>query len=200
MSRIKLRGSEHELREALLLFTLDWFTKFQFETWLNTISTLHVKNEKNKAFVHPSSHSWFLGSQPVLWTTHLVTHVRLELKLGRRAEGCGEHLHEPLPVAPRVQAVHGVLDDVQTLVARRLQVVLGRQVGPEGPVQTGVVAQVAALAGRGRRVRKFAAPTTKCSWKGLTIDQSQRKKKKKCPAGVRPHKQADWRSDLLVLF
>lgn len=74
--------------------------------------------------------------------------MRLEVKFGRRAEGCGEHLHEPLPVAPRVQTVHGVLDDVQTLVARRLQVVLGRQVGPEGPVQTGVVSQIAALAGK----------------------------------------------------
>lgn len=52
--------------------------------------------------------------------THLVSHMRLELKLDRRAEGGGVHLHKPLAVAAGVQAVHGVLDDVQPLVARRL--------------------------------------------------------------------------------
>lgn len=57
---------------------------------------------------------------------YLVPHVRLELKLGRWAEGCGVHLHEPLPVAPRVQAVHCILNDVQPFMARRLQVVFGR--------------------------------------------------------------------------
>ena len=70
----------------------------------------------------------------------LVSHVRLELELGRGAEGGGEHLHEPLAVAAGVQAVHGVLDDVKAFVAGRLQVVLGRQVGPEGAVQAGVEA------------------------------------------------------------
>lgn len=83
--------------------------------------------------------------------------MRLELELRRGAKSCGEHLHEPLPVAPRVQTVHGVLDDVQTLMARRLQVVLGRQVGSEGAVQTGVVPQVAALAGRRRQARLLKA-------------------------------------------
>lgn len=82
--------------------------------------------------------------------------MRLELKLCRWAKRRGEHLHEPLPVAPRVQAVHGVLDDVQTLVARRLQVVLGRQVSPEGAVQAGVVSQVAALMGERRPGFKVA--------------------------------------------
>ena len=71
--------------------------------------------------------------------------MRLELELGRGAEGAGVHLHEALAVAAGVQAVHSVLDDVQALVARRLQVVLGRQVGPEGAVQAGVEAQVTAL-------------------------------------------------------
>ena len=55
------------------------------------------------------------------------------------------HVHDLVLVAAGVQVVHGVLDDVQALVARRLQVVLGRQVGPEGARQAGVVAQVTAL-------------------------------------------------------
>lgn len=130
--------------------------------------------------------------------------MRLEVKFGRWAESCGEHLHEPLPVAPRVQTVHGVLDDVQTLVARRLQVVLGRQVGPEGPVQTGVVSQIAALAGRGRgRVLKVAVIAFERNF-NLKNHKLLKKRvdfrpnpKYKCPAGVRPHKQAGWRSDLL---
>lgn len=89
-------------------------------------------------------------SQAVDHSTNLVAHVRLELELCRRAESRGEHLHEPLPVTPRVQAVHGVFDDVETLVARRLQVVLGRQVGPQGSVQTCMVPQITALDGKER--------------------------------------------------
>jgi hypothetical protein len=56
--------------------------------------------------------------------SHLVAHVGLELKLHGRAESSGVQLHEALAVAAGVQAVHGVLDDVQALVATSLQVVL----------------------------------------------------------------------------
>ena len=48
---------------------------------------------------------------------YLVSHMRLELKFCRWAEGRWVHLHEPLSVAPWVQAVNGILYDVKTLVA-----------------------------------------------------------------------------------
>lgn len=56
---------------------------------------------------------------------HLVSHVRLELELCRWAEGRGIHFHEPLSVASWVQTVHGIFNDVKTLMARRLKVVFG---------------------------------------------------------------------------
>ena len=56
---------------------------------------------------------------------YLVSHMRLELKFCRWAEGRRVHLHEPLSVTPGVQTVHSVLYDVQTLVPGRLQVVFG---------------------------------------------------------------------------
>lgn len=76
---------------------------------------------------------------------YLISHMRLEIKFGRRAKSCWEHLHEPLSITPRVQTVHSILYDVETFVARRLQVVFSRQVGPQGPVQTGMVSQITAL-------------------------------------------------------
>lgn len=79
------------------------------------------------------------------WTSYLVSHMRLELKFCRWAESRRVHLHEPLSVASWVQTVHSILYDIKTLVAWRLQVVFGWQVGPQGPVQTGVVPQITAL-------------------------------------------------------
>lgn len=81
--------------------------------------------------------------------------MRLELKFCRWAEGRGEHLHEPLAVTPRVQTVHGVLYDVETLVAWSLQVVFGRQVGAQGPVQAGMVPQITALGERKEEGQEF---------------------------------------------
>lgn len=79
---------------------------------------------------------------------YLVSHMRLELKFCRWAESCRVHLHKSLSVTPWVQTVHGILYDVKTLVARCLEVVFSWQVGPQGPVQTGVVPQVTALGGK----------------------------------------------------
>lgn len=76
---------------------------------------------------------------------YLIPHVGLELELQRRAEDLVAHVHDGVLVAPRVQVVHGVLDDVQALVAGGFQVVLGRQVCPEGPSEAGVESQIAAL-------------------------------------------------------
>lgn len=70
------------------------------------------------------------------------------LKAHGGAEHLVMHIHDLVLVTARVQVVHCVLDDVQSLMARCLQVVLGRQVGPEGARQAGVVAQVAALWGQ----------------------------------------------------
>lgn len=77
--------------------------------------------------------------------SHLVAHVWQVLKAHGGAEHLVMHIHDLVLVTARVQVVHCVLDDVQSLVARCLQVVLGRQVGPEGACQAGMVAQVAAL-------------------------------------------------------
>lgn len=67
------------------------------------------------------------------------------LKAHGGAEHLVMHIHDFVLVTTRVQVVHCVLDDVQSLVARCLQVVLGRQIGPEGACQAGMVAQVTAL-------------------------------------------------------
>lgn len=63
---------------------------------------------------------------------HLVPHVRQVLKSHRRTEHLVMHIHDLVFVVAGVQVVHGILYDIQSLVARRLQVVLCRQVRPEG--------------------------------------------------------------------
>lgn len=67
-------------------------------------------------------------------SSDLVSHVWLELKFDWRTERVGVHLHKALAVTAGVQTVHGVLDDVQALVTRRLQVVLGREIGAQSSV------------------------------------------------------------------
>lgn len=47
---------------------------------------------------------------------YLVSHMSLELKFCRWAEGCRVHLHEPLSVTSWVQTVHSILYDVKTFV------------------------------------------------------------------------------------
>lgn len=69
----------------------------------------------------------------------------LELELERRAEDLVAHVHDGVLVTARIQVVHGVLDDVQALVAGGFQVVLCRQVSPERPSEAGVEPQVTAL-------------------------------------------------------
>lgn len=76
---------------------------------------------------------------------HLVPHVRQVLKPHRRTEHLVMHIHDLVFVVTGVQVVHGVLYDVQSLVARCFQVVLRRQVRPEGARQASVVAHVATL-------------------------------------------------------
>lgn len=49
----------------------------------------------------------------------------LELKLEWRTEDLVAHVHDSVLVASGVQVVYRVLDDIQPLVARGLQVVLG---------------------------------------------------------------------------
>lgn len=64
----------------------------------------------------------------------------LELKLHRWAEDIVVHLHEALLVTGGIQVFYGVLDGIQALVLRLLQVQLSRQEGAQRPVQAGVVA------------------------------------------------------------
>lgn len=80
--------------------------------------------------------------------TYLIPHVGLELKLKRRTEDLVAHVHDSMLVTSGIQVVHRILDDIQPLVARGLQVVLGREVGPEGAGQAGMKAQITALGER----------------------------------------------------
>lgn len=61
----------------------------------------------------------------LLGEAYLIPHVGLELKLERRTEDLVAHVHDGVLVAAGVQVVHRVLDDIQPLMARGLQVVLG---------------------------------------------------------------------------
>lgn len=79
---------------------------------------------------------------------YLIPHVGLELKLEWRAEDLVVHVHDGVLVTSGIQVVHRVLDDIQPLVARGLQVVLSREVGPKGAGQAGMKAQITALGNR----------------------------------------------------
>lgn len=77
--------------------------------------------------------------------TYRVSHVRLEVEARRRAEDVVVGLHQLLLVTVGLQALGGAVQHLQARVLGRLHVLLGRQVGPQGSVQAGVVAQVTAL-------------------------------------------------------
>lgn len=78
-------------------------------------------------------------------SSHLISHVWQVFKAHRRTEHLVMHIHDLVLITARVQVVHRILNDVQSLVARRLQVVLCRQVRPEGARQAGMVAKITAL-------------------------------------------------------
>ncbi len=80
-----------------------------------------------------------------LFKSDLVSHMWLELKFEGRAEGGGVHFHEALAVTTQVQTVHRVLNDVQALVTGRLQVIFSWEVGPQSPVQRGMISQITTL-------------------------------------------------------
>lgn len=84
----------------------------------------------------------------LLGETHLIPHVGLELKLERGTEDLVAHVHHCVLVTSGIQVVHCILDDIQPLMARGLQVVLSREVGPEGAGQAGMKAQITALGER----------------------------------------------------
>lgn len=83
--------------------------------------------------------------EKALFKSDLISHMWLKLKFDGRAEGGRVHFHEALAVTTGVQTVHRVLNDVQALVTRRLQVIFGREVGPQSPVQRGVISQITTL-------------------------------------------------------
>lgn len=58
----------------------------------------------------------------------LVSHVWLEVEACWWSERSGVSLHKALPVTAGVQTLYCPLQDVQTLMTRRLQAILGRQV------------------------------------------------------------------------
>lgn len=71
--------------------------------------------------------------------THLVSHVWLIVKARRWAEDLIVHVHKLVLVPADVHGIYCSLQQVQTLVARCLQTVLCRQVGPQGACQARVV-------------------------------------------------------------
>lgn len=77
--------------------------------------------------------------------------MRLIVEARRRAEDLAVCVHELVLVSSDVHGVHRPLQQVQALVAGGLQAVLGRQVGPQGAGQAGVVTQVATLSQRGEK-------------------------------------------------
>lgn len=74
-----------------------------------------------------------------------VPHVGLKIKSGWWAEDVVVGLHQFLLVPVGLQALCRSVQCFQTRVFRRLYVLLCGQVGPQGSMQAGMVAQVAAL-------------------------------------------------------
>lgn len=74
-----------------------------------------------------------------------VSHVGLEVKASWGAEDVVVGLHQFLFVPVGLQTLCGPLQRLQAGVFGRLYVLFCRQVGPQGSVQAGVVAQVTAL-------------------------------------------------------
>lgn len=102
--------------------------------------------------------------------------MRLIVEARWGAEDLAVCVHELVLVSSDVHGVHCPLQQVQTLVAGGLQAVLGRQVGPQGAGQAGVVAQVATLGHtkkekKEKRERNFIDPTVE----KLTQLQQQKK-------------------------
>lgn len=91
--------------------------------------------------------------------TRLVAHVRLIVKARRGAEDLAVRVHELVLVSPDVHGVHCPLQQVQALVAGRLQAVLGRQVGPQGAGEARVVTQVATLGPDKKKKKHFVSQT-----------------------------------------
>lgn len=80
-----------------------------------------------------------------LFKSDLISHMWLELKFDGWAERGRVHFHEALAVTTGIQTVHCVLNDVQALVTRRLQVIFSRKVGPQSSVQRGMISQITTL-------------------------------------------------------
>lgn len=77
--------------------------------------------------------------------TDLVSHVWLIVKARWGAEDLIVRVHKLVLVPADVHGIYRSLQQVQTLMARRLQAILCRQVGPQGACQARMVTQVAAL-------------------------------------------------------
>lgn len=61
---------------------------------------------------------------------YLISHVRQKLKAHGWAKDLIVHVHDLVLVTARVQVVYSILNDVQTLMARGLQVIFGRKIRP----------------------------------------------------------------------
>lgn len=93
-----------------------------------------------------------------LFKSDLISHMWLELKFDGWAERGRVHFHETLAVTTGVQTVHCVLNDVQALVTRCLQVIFSREVGPQSSVQRGMISQITTLYRKTERPREKFYP------------------------------------------
>lgn len=74
-----------------------------------------------------------------------VSHMGLEIKASWGAEDIIVGLHQFLLVSVGFQTFRGALQHLQARVLGCLYVLFSRQVGPQGPLQAGMVAKVTAL-------------------------------------------------------
>lgn len=74
-----------------------------------------------------------------------VSHMGLEIKASWGAEDIIVGLHQFLLVSVGFQTFCGALQHLQARVLGCLYVLFSRQVGPQGPLQAGMVAKVTAL-------------------------------------------------------
>lgn len=97
-----------------------------------------------------------------LFKSDLISHMWLELKFDGWAERGRVHFHETLAVTTGIQTVHCVLNDVQALVTRRLQVIFSRKVGPQSSVQRGMISQITTLYRKKRGEKCYLLKTLGC--------------------------------------
>lgn len=93
--------------------------------------------------------------------SHLISHVRQILEAHGRTEHLVVHVHDLVLVTARVQVIHSGLYQVQSFMARSLQVVFCREISPKRARQASMIAKVTALEKKRGQKRKTFQRTGK---------------------------------------